>query len=154
MSRQACVLYAGVNEPLRQTAELFERPLTLQSALISGCKNCAPAHIEGEQSVFAPGWNAHLTCSGAEGRTITHVGIRAHFITPGVSGMENALLCRVVDAADDVFSRVLTLLPAGGTGTIRAELSRADGARFVAGSEGWFCLPKHAVMLLSESPEI
>ena len=154
MSSQVCVLYAGVNEPLRQTAELFERPLTLQSALISGCKNCAPAHIEGEQCVFVPAWNAHLSCSGTERRTITHAGIRAHFITPCASGMENALFCRVVDAADDVFSHVLGLLPEGGTQTIRAELGREIAQGMVVGSEGWFCLPKHAVMLLSESPEI
>ena len=154
MSRQACVLYAGVNEPLRQTAELFERPLTLQSALISGCKNCAPARMEGEQGVFVPGWNAHLVCSGAEGRTITYAGIRAHSLLPCAAGEENALCCRVVDSADDVFSRVLTLLPEGGTRTIRAELGKEVARGLVIGSEGWFCLPKHAVMLLSESPEI
>lgn len=154
MSQQACVLSAGVNEPLRQTAELFERPLTLQSALISGCKNYALARMQGEKRIFVPGWNAHLICSGAEGRVITHAGIRAHYLLPCAAGEENALFCRVVDAADDVFSRVLTLLPEGGTQTIRAEFSKEVARGLVIGSEGWFCLPKHAVMLLSESPEI
>ena len=154
MSGQACVLSAGVNEPLRQTAELFERPLTLQSALISGCKNCVPAHMEGEQSVFVPGWNAHLVCESTGRGATTHVGVRAHNVTPCPETAENALFCRVIDAADDVFSRVLTLLPEGGTQTIRAELDKEVARELVIGSDGWFCLPKHAVMLLSESPEI
>ncbi|MEA4869976.1 MAG: ATP-binding cassette domain-containing protein [Christensenella sp.] len=154
MSGQACVLHAGVNEPLRRTASLFERPLTLQSALITGCKNCTPARLEGADRIFVPGWNALLFCERAGERDITHAGIRAHDVSPCQASAENALLCRVVDAAEDVFSSVLTLLPAGGTATIRAELGKAEAKGIAAGSEAWFCLPKNAVMLLSEIRQI
>ena len=152
MSRRVCVLNAGVSEPVCDTEELFERPRTLQAALISGCKNCVPAEKTSAGTVHVPQWNALLACAPQEG-TVTHAGIRAHFVAPCEAGIENALLCRVVDAADDVFSRVLTLLPAGGTGTIRAELGKAEGARFLIGSEGWFCLPRERVMLLCETHE-
>jgi len=154
MSERVCVLNAGVNEPVIATAELFERPRTLQSALISGCKNCVPAEMQGEERVFVPDWNAHLVCESAGGRRTTHVGVRAHYITPCQAKTENALLCRITDAADDVFTRVLTLLPAGATATIRSELSKADAENLLVGSETWFCLPKHAVMLLSETHEV
>ena len=104
--------------------------------------------------MFVPGWNAHLKLDGAGAGTITHVGIRAHYIAPCEASAPNALRCRVVEAADDVFSCVLTLLPASGTQTIRAELSKSAAQGIVIGSEAWFCLPKNAVMPLSETHQI
>ncbi len=154
MSERACVLNAGVNEPLMATTALFERPRTLQSALITGCKNCVAAERQADGTVFVPGWNAHLKLDGAGAGTITHVGIRAHSISPCEASAPNALRCRVVEVADDVFSCVLTLLPAGGTQTIRAEMSKSAAQGIVIGSEAWFCLPKNAVMPLSETHQI
>lgn len=154
MSERACVLNAGVNEPLMATAALFERPRTLQSALITGCKNCVVAERQADGTVFVPGWNAHLKLDGAGAGNITHIGIRAHSISPCEANTPNALRCRVVEAADDVFSCVLTLLPAGGTQTIRAEMNKAAAQGIVIGSEAWFCLPKNAVMPLSETHQI
>ncbi len=153
MSQRVCVLNAGVSEPVCQTEELFERPRTLQAALISGCKNCVPAVLGAPGTLFVPQWNATFECVPQEG-ALTYAGIRAHAITPCAAGAENALYCRVVDAADDVFTRVLTLLPAGGTGTLRAEMSKAEGERFGVGSEGWFCLPKERIMLLRETHDL
>lgn len=154
MSERACLLNAGVNEPLMATTALFERPRTLQSALITGCKNCVAAERQADGTAFVPGWNAHLKLDSAGTGTITHVGIRAHYVAPCEANAENALLCRVVEAADDVFSRVLTLLPAGGMQTIRAEMSKAAAQGILIGSEAWFCLPKNAVMPLSETHQI
>jgi molybdate transport system ATP-binding protein len=153
MSQRVCVLNDGASEPVLGTAELFDHPRTLQAALITGCKNCVPAEILSQGVIHVPDWNARLACSQAADGAITHTGIRAHYILPCAAEVENALYCRVVEAADDVFSRVLTLLPAGGTGTIRVELSRAAGERFIPGSEGWFCLPKEHMMLLRETHE-
>ena len=151
MSQRVCVLNEGVSEPILGTVELFDHPRTLQAALITGCKNCAKAEMLSGGMVRVPDWNAVLTCAQTDSDGITHTGIRAHYIQLCSAEMENALYCRVVEASDDVFSRVLTLLPAGGTGTIRVELSRAEGERFSAGCEGWFCLPKEHIMLLQET---
>lgn len=151
MSQRVCVLNEGLSEPVLGTTELFDHPRTLQAALITGCKNCVCAEVLSQETIRVPDWNAVLICAQIGGRGITHTGIRAHYIMPCTAETENALYCRVVEAADDVFSRVLTLLPAGGTGTIRVELSRVDGERFIAGSEGWFCLPKEHIMLLQKT---
>ena len=153
MSQRVCVLNEGVSEPMLKTTELFEHPRTLQAALITGCKNCVRAETLSPTTIRVADWNAVLTCTQSGEDKITHTGIRAHFVLPCAAEAENALYCSVVEAYDDVFSRVLTLLPAGGTGTIRVELSRADGERFAVGSEGWFCLPKEHVMLLRETHE-
>ncbi|MBA4347860.1 MAG: ABC transporter [Clostridiales bacterium] len=153
MSKSVCVLNAGKSEPMITTRELFDQPRTLQTALITGCKNCVPAERLTTETVYVPQWNAKLACAPDDSSGITHVGIRAHDIVPCEPGTENAILCRVVDAADDVFSRVLTLLPTGGTATIRAEVSKAVGNTLQTGSDAWFCLPKEHIMLLRETHE-
>ena len=154
MSSRVCVLNEGTSEPLAETVELFAHPRTLQSALITGCKNCAPAELLPQGRVFAPEWNALLACESAKVNGVTHIGIRAHDIAPCAEKAENALLCRVVHAEDDVFSRVLTLLPAGGTASIRAELDKTTSAALTIGSEAWFTLPKRAVMPLCDELSI
>ena len=151
MSGRVCVLNAGISEPVMPTRELFERPRTLQAALISGCKNCAPAKRMETGRVQVPNWNAILACEDTADQPVTHIGVRAHWIIPCEAGAENAVFCRVLDAQEDVFTRILTLLPAGGTGTIRAELSKEASRSLAAGNEAWFCLPWRAVMLLMEA---
>ena len=151
MSRRVCVLNEGASEQLVTTTELFARPRTLQAALITGCKNCVPANRVSADTISIPAWNATLNCSQTGEESITYTGIRAHDVVPCEAGRENALLCRVIDAQDDVLLRVLTLLPSGGTGTIRAELSCEAGGAFQKGYEGWFALPKERIMLLRET---
>ena len=151
MSRRVCVLNGGTSEPIAETTELFAHPQTLQAALISGCKNCVPANLTQKGLLFVPSWNAVLACDGAEASGITHAGIRAHFIAPCGESAENALLCQIVHAEDDVFSRVLTLLPRGGTATIRAEMSKQTASAFAVGNEAWFSLPREHVMPLRET---
>ena len=151
MSGRVCVLNEGASEPVLPTKTFFEHPVTLQAARISGCKNCAPAEVLGEGLARVSEWNAVLAFEAQPGQSVTHVGVRAHRIAPCETGAENALFCRVLDAQEDVFSRVLTLQPAGGTGTLRAELDKGASAALPSGSEAWFALPKQAVMPLSES---
>jgi molybdate transport system ATP-binding protein len=148
------VLNAGASEPPVETKELFERPRTLQAARITGCKNCVLAERIGENKVRVPAWNTELAFEGAASGTITHIGVRAHYVAPCGAGAENAVICRVVDAADDVFSRVLTLAPAGGRDIIRAELNRENAIAFAVGGSIWFQLPKEHVMPLTEAHEI
>ena len=151
MSGRVCVLNAGVAEPVTATRDLFERPRTLQAALISGCKNCVPAELLGAGQVRVPGWNTILACGEAAGQRVSHICIRAHDISLCAPDAENALHCCILDVAEDVFSCVLTLQPFGGNETIRTECSKSAAQGLEAGSEAWFCLPARAVMLLSET---
>ncbi len=153
MSGRVCVLNAGVSEPVVDTIDLFERPNTLQSALISGCKNCAPAELSGEGTVRVPDWNLELMCNPSNIPAVTHVGVRAHYILPCSLDEENAVHCRIVDITDDVFSRVLTLLADGANAPLRAELDKEMSRRFTAGDEAYFALPREAVMLLGDNDE-
>ncbi len=153
MSGRVCVLNAGTSEPVVDTSELFERPKTLQSALISGCKNCARAEFSGKGTVRVPEWNLELACNSADGEAVTHVGVRAHYILPCAPDAENAARCHIVDVTDDVFSRVLTLLPQGASEPLRSELDKETAKGFRAGDDAYFALPKEAVMLLGDAGE-
>jgi len=148
MSGRVCVLANGRSEPVEETKALFAAPRTLQAALITGCKNCAPAERIDEHTVSVPDWGARLNCDVPEGMRVTHVGVRAHYISPCAPGAENALCCRVVDAAEDVFTRVLTLLPKGGAATIRSELEKGTAGGLAVGDEAYFFLPRETVMPL------
>ncbi len=150
MSGRVCVLNAGASEPVVDTIDLFEQPSTLQSALISGCKNCAPAGLSGENTVRVPDWNLELLCNSSSIGMVTHVGVRAHYILPCSPNEENAVRCRVIDITDDVFSRVLTLLPNGANAPLRSELDKEASRGFTAGDEAYFSLPRGAVMLLGD----
>ncbi|HWQ06288.1 MAG TPA: ATP-binding cassette domain-containing protein [Feifaniaceae bacterium] len=151
MSERVCVLGEGKNEQVTGTRALFEHPGTLRSAMISGCKNVADAELDGDSTVFVPDWNARLHCDPADGRAVRYVGVRAHYIVPCEKGAENALLCRVEDAAEDVFTSVLTLRPEGAPATLRVELEKDAAKPFPVGTQAYFSLPKAAVMLLSDS---
>ena len=153
MSGRVCVLAGGRSEPVEETGRLFDRPRTLQSALITGCKNVAAAEWIGPCTVSVPDWGVRLTCAEPDGRAVTHVGVRAHFIRPCAPDAENAVRCRVADVTNDVFSRVLTLLPDGGAATIRAELGKAESDGFAVGDEVTFSMPPDAVMLLGDAAD-
>ena len=58
---------------------------------------------------------------------------------------------RMEDAAEDVFSCVLTLRPAGAAGTLRAELDKEKAKPYTVGTEAYFAVAPAAVMLLSET---
>lgn len=151
MSGRVCVLNAGTSEPVVDTIDLFERPDTLQGALISGCKNCARAELSGKGTVRVPDWNLELACGPADGRVVTHVGVRAHYILPCSPDSQNAARCRIVDVTNDVFSRVLTLLPEGADAPLRSELDKKSSEEFKTGDEAYFTLPMEAVMLLGDT---
>jgi len=153
MSGRVCVLNAGSSEPVVDTSKLFERPKTLQSALISGCKNCAHAELLSPGIVRVPDWNLELICEPSGAGGATHVGVRAHYILPCAPDAENAVRCRILDITDDVFSRVLTLLPPGAASPLRSELDKERSKDFRVGDEVCFVLPKEAIMLLGDAVE-
>ena len=148
MSDHVCVLSDGRSEPLEETKTLFAAPRTLQAALITGCKNCVPAERLDAHTLLVPVWNARLLCDVPEGRHVTHAGVRAHYVLPCAPDAENALRCRVLDAAEDVFTRVLTLMPSGGAATLRTELDKGLAEGLCVGDEAYFSLPRAAVMPL------
>ncbi len=126
---RVCIMDAGSSIQTTTVHDLFENPTTLSAAQLSGCKNYTRVKRISENEVFAEDWGATLRCTQPIGENIRYIGMRAHYIAPAAPGSQNAVLCRVLDVTQDVFSTIITLLPVNGTqdgpfSQIRMELPR------------------------------
>lgn len=144
-----CVLDHGRSEPEQPVRQLFDAPATLPACLLSGCKNISRARPLPDGRVEALDWGVCLTPGRELPPKLTHVGVRAHFLSPGEG--ENAIPCTVERVVEDVFSTVvLCATPGGGAGfsRLRWELPKQDWAAWE--TQGAFCLrvaPEHLLLL-------
>lgn len=58
--------------------ELFERPRSVATAQLTGCKNIVPACRLGNGRLAVDAWNCELVAAGDVPSTLTHVGFRSH----------------------------------------------------------------------------
>ncbi|MDR1516361.1 MAG: ATP-binding cassette domain-containing protein [Synergistaceae bacterium] len=137
---RVCVIDRGLFEKVRPTRELFESPETLASALLSGCKNYSRVQRLTDGRVRAADWNVDLECAKPVGHDISHIGVRAHYVSiisekEPACGWENAanrvnkFPCRVLRVIEDVFSTIVNVCPLGSDpeldfSRIRAELPK------------------------------
>jgi molybdate transport system ATP-binding protein len=122
-----CVIDSGKSEPVVPVKMLFEKPTTLDSALLSGCKNFSRARKTGDTTVFAEDWGATLQCARTVPDDVAYIGVRSHYIIPQHS--ENAITCKVTRVVEDVFGMVIMLKPDGAKedsqyGKIRMDISK------------------------------
>ncbi|BAY92395.1 MULTISPECIES: molybdate ABC transporter permease subunit [unclassified Tolypothrix] len=74
--------------------DIFEHPITVGVARITGCKNFSVAQLPGAGLIEASDWGCHLQVMDAIPDNITHVGIRAHQISfTNVPNQENTFPC-------------------------------------------------------------
>jgi len=66
---------------LKPTKQLFANPGSVAGALITGCKNIAPAVKSGEYEVDVPAWGIRLATEQPVEEDVCAVGIRAHYFS-------------------------------------------------------------------------
>lgn len=156
---RVCVMRGGTNEPVRAVGELFERPETLASSLLSGCKNHSRAARADGGMVRALDWGVELRCAAPVGEDMRYVGVRAHYVKICEEGpaknAENAFACRVARVIQDVFSTVVNLTPeraASGSDftRIRMELPKEAARAIRAGDRLWVRVDPADIMPLRE----
>lgn len=81
MCGQIAVMDAGQAYPPVSTKELFANPGTVHAAILTGCKNIAPAQKAGEKLLYVPSWGIQLETALPVPDSVTHVGIRAHYFS-------------------------------------------------------------------------
>lgn len=121
-----CVLDEGKSQPVVSPDELFNNPLTVSAAKLSGCKNVVSA-VPHENSVEIPCWNMSLDCGRPVDSEVSSVGLRAHHFTFADNKNENAIRCSVVRTMDNVFSTIIILRPLdapSNSPTLRMETSK------------------------------
>ena len=148
MCDRVCVLTNGRSGRTVTTRELFDAPVTLAEAVISGCKNVSAATPVPADALSCGDWGVTLACA----RPVAgcdHVGIRAHHLHVSAgddsSGAEapgqNRIPCRVARVIDNVFSTIVMCETPGG-GQLRVEL----------GKDAWAALGSPDRVTLEVSP--
>jgi len=61
--------------------DLFERPGTLATARLTGCKNIAAINRLSPRQVEVPGWDCQLSAATDIAETVAYLGIRAHHLS-------------------------------------------------------------------------
>ena len=77
------------------TKVLFANPKKVQTARLTGCKNISRAKKISNAQVMALDWNMVFTVKQPIPENLTHIGIRAHSLTPCNSKVENLFLCKI-----------------------------------------------------------
>ena len=137
------VLTDGKIDTLSKKQELFNSPQTVSAALLTGCKNISRAAKISEYSVDAADWGVILHSSRPIPDSLTHVGIRAHYlkycendkgknitnnnIDENNAGI-NTMLCTVIKVIENPFSYIILLKNSAhpqSTHSIRWEVDKA-----------------------------
>ena len=152
LCRKVCVMNRGSTEQMRTVRELFDRPDTLASALLSGCKNYSRVERRGEGRIFACDWGVELEPDVTVPEDIRYVGVRSHYIAPAGSA-QNAFDCTVTRVIDDVFGTIVNLHPnatdsAHDFASIRMELSKEEARGIHCGQVLKVRMEPHDIMLL------
>lgn len=82
--------------------DVFDDPVHVTAARLSGCKNISRARRTGEYEVLAEDWNVRLKTCRPVSKNIEYVGIRAHDISAGKSSA-NSVSVTPAEMQDDLF---------------------------------------------------
>ena len=108
--------------------DLYAKPQTLSTALLSGCKNFSAAEKTGTHTLFARDWNTELVSSRPVPDDLEYVGFRAHLFELASAGGQNVLKCRVTRVIEEMFSIIVLAHVEGGTdkdwANLRCELDK------------------------------
>jgi molybdate transport system permease protein len=114
LSEQILVLSRGRVAALGAKEAIFRRPVSLEVARLTGCKNFSRARGISEHVVEALDWGCQLRVARPHAGPVGHVGIRAHqvdFVEAGSPGahQENVFACWLVRSSETPFRITLYL---------------------------------------------
>lgn len=152
--RQVCVLNAGKSAPVAGFPELLANPGTVSAARICGCRNFAVIARGSEPGMISvPEWGLVLRSAAPWRDGVTRLGVREQCVKLAARGGENAFLCRVRRAVEDVETVTLILSPADGTADaalLRAEIRKEIWANLPERQQLWVSICPEDIMLLEE----
>lgn len=99
------VLNEGTVEELKEKRDLFNSPETINTAILTGCKNTSKVEKVTENKLFCTDWNLELITDKTIDEDIEYVGIRAHDlkICDDIS-LPNTFELNIVDRIENMFS--------------------------------------------------
>lgn len=135
------VMEDGKTQEVLCKRDLYTKPQTLSTALLSGCKNISKACKTGEHTLFAQDWNKELVSNKPVPDDVQYVGFRLHFLELSEDAQgENVIACSVTRVIEDMFSFIV--------------MARVDNAkeeaflRYELGKDQWLSLGEPKALLL------
>lgn len=101
------IISKGRLDHLAETKELFKNPETINSAILSGCKNISEIKKIDDFTIDAVEWGVHLKTTEKVTDDIKAVGIRAHMILPTDYIGENVFEYLNIKISERPFSSVV-----------------------------------------------
>jgi len=111
MSSRIAVMDQGRLFTIKDTKDLFADPGSVPAAVLTGCKNIAPARKVGEHEVEVPDWGIRLQTAQTVGDGLTAIGIRAHYFN--TQTRQNRFPVRYVEEMEEPFEVILQFRYAG-----------------------------------------
>ena len=105
MSRRIAVMDQGRLLTIKDTKELFADPGSIPAAVLTGCKNIAPARKVGDHEVEVPNWGIRLQTAQAVRDGLTAIGIRAHYFNTQTK--QNRYPVQYVEEMEEPFEVIL-----------------------------------------------
>ena len=93
------------------TQRIVERPQSLATVKISGCRNTSAARKVSDHVIEAVDWGFEMQVDERVSDRIAHVGVREFMIEPAAENSPNVVQMRVIRASDSRFERSLLLEP-------------------------------------------
>ena len=149
LSDHIAVMHDGHIESMGDRKYVFDHPMTVNGAILTGCKNVVPLRKLGERAAYIPPWDAALAVSADIGDA-AYIGLRMGDIRLAGEGDANTVECEVLEELENPRSVILVLRPRGAdTAPLYWETDKETGRR---GRGGRFrvCLPPEHILLLKE----
>ncbi len=149
ISDRIAVYKDGRIDVMDDRESLFRRPQTCTAAVLTGCKNVAPAQFSPD-AVTVPSWGLTLPLDARKiPEDATHLGLRAQCLRPAPSPGHRCFSYEILQEIDGAQSDILMIRLADGPEPIRWELSREARAALRA-SPRLVEIPEDAVLFLKD----
>ncbi len=111
MSERIAVMDAGRLLCVKPTKALFADPGSVQAAILTGCKNIAPARRLDAHHAEIPDWGVTLETRQEIREGLRAVGLRAHYFSP--TAQQNRFPVRYAEEMEEPFEHILQFRYAG-----------------------------------------
>lgn len=105
MSAAIAVMDRGRILTQKPTKQLFADPGSVPAAVLTGCKNIAPAVRLDAHTVEVPDWGLRLEVAQEVGEHLRAVGIRAHYFNPSTA--RNRFPVQYVEEMEEPFETII-----------------------------------------------
>ncbi len=115
---KVAVLNNGSIEEINSKEKIFSNPTTLNSAVLTGCKNISKAQKISSNKILAIDWNIEISSNNSVSDDISHIGIHTHNIhISHEKNLENTFQFNIVDVLEG-FSTSTIILSSSNTNSL------------------------------------